>query len=60
MDKCIFYAQKSRNTSSEVVRLSKSTMGIISEIREATGMPASKIIEEIVAFCEDKIEIREV
>ena len=60
MDKCVFYAQKSKNINSEVVRLSKNTMEIIGEIRDATGLPASKIVEDIVEFCADKIEIKEV
>lgn len=60
MDKCVLVMHKPKVLSLETVKLRPDSAEIIRQIQCETGLSASYIIGEMVKFCEDKIEIKEV
>lgn len=60
MEKCILVMHKPKPLSMETVRLRPDAAEIIRQIQCETGLSASYIIGEMIKFCEDKIEIKEV
>lgn len=60
MDKCVLVMRNSKPLSLETVKLRPDAAEIVRQIQCETGLSASYIIGEMVKFCEDKIEIKEV
>lgn len=59
MEKLVFRNLKYETKFTQSVRIQDDTIWVIRQIQRKTGLNASYIVNEMIRFCADKIEIKE-